>query len=166
MLVLSFCLGCEVDRPSRYAEPTFSCGDMKAREAYRMVYAPSSPVTTVLRAEDDGQRKVLHVLEVDSEQPRVSRRATRELSQTEWEQLVGAIAALNFWNRTAYPSPTTVSPRSPTHGSAWILEALEGRSYYALSRTSLSREREFDAVAQALFAAAGIRTPWEFAPFD
>ena len=149
---------------SRYGEPTLFCSETTARETYRMVYAPSAPTTVVIRAEDDGNRKVLHLLKVNAEQQRVTGNTTRELSQNEWTKVVAAIEDLNFWNRPAYPSPTTVSSNSAVHGSAWILESRKGQWYYALSRTSLHREREFDAVAHALFGAARIETPGEFAP--
>jgi hypothetical protein len=149
---------------SRHGELSLSCSETTAHEVYRMVYAPSAPTTVVIRAEDDGSRKVVRLLKVNADQQRVTANTTRELSQTEWTRIVGAIERLNFWNRPAYPSPTTFSSRIVVHGSAWILESRKARSYYALSRTSMQREREFDAVAHALFSAARIETPGEFAP--
>lgn len=139
-------------------EPPLACAG-KGEEVYRLLYMPEGAASSVIRAE---RTKTTYTVTVrheswDGNSPQST---TRNLSAAGWHLLIQAIDEYGFWSRPPHPAPATPSlDLIVVHGPAWVLEGRDSGWYHAVSRTSILKERAFDAPARVLFELAGLEVP-------
>ena len=144
-------------------EPPLACAG-EVEEVYRLLSMPEGATSSVIRAE---RTKTTYTVTVrhESFEGNSSQSTTKHLSKANWDSLIQAIAEYEFWSRPPHPAPATPGrDLIVLHGPAWLLEGHDQGWYHAVSRTSMSKERAFDAPARVLFELADLEVPGIITP--
>jgi hypothetical protein len=107
---------------SAMGEPSLSCGEARADETYRFLWLRSRDNDIAIRIYRTGNTYSLRSVERTRSNlrgPLESRRFSRRISETEWNELKAAIERATFWTAPVqYIDENTVQ----IHGSQWIFE--------------------------------------------